>query len=65
MDFNATVVGQILFIVSFVVIFFTVKFARGKTKNLPLTGFYSFLLNLLLPPVGWYFCYYWKKRVKC
>jgi hypothetical protein len=42
MDFNATVVGQILFIVSFVVIFFTVKFARGKTKNLPLTGFYSF-----------------------
>lgn len=47
MDFNATIVGQVVFINFIVMMYLTLKFAKGNTNNLPLVGFYTFLLSFL------------------
>lgn len=62
MNFNATLWGQVLFVLAVIVIFFTVRFAKGKASNLPLVGLYSILLNFIFPPGGWLYCLYWAKR---
>ncbi len=59
MDLNATLWGQIFFVLALVVIFFTVRFARGKANNIPLVSIYAFLLNFVFPPGGWIYCGYW------
>ena len=64
MNIKATFWGQILFVLAVVVIFFTIRFAKGKAENLPLVSFYSFLLNFLFPPGGWFYCYYWSRKRK-
>ncbi|RCU52931.1 hypothetical protein DU002_02920 [Corallincola holothuriorum] len=65
MNINATTFGQIAFVLAIIVFFFTLRFAKRSTaENLPLVGFYSLLLNLLLPPGAWVYCgyWYWKSR---
>lgn len=59
MELNATIWGQVFFVLAVVVIFFTIRFARGKASNMPLVGFYALLLNFLFPPGGWIYCGYW------
>lgn len=59
MELNATIWGQVFFVLAVVVIFFTIRFARGKANNMPLVGFYALLLNVLFPPGGWIYCGYW------
>lgn len=62
MSFNATLFGQFLAVLDVVIIFFTMKFASGKTRDLFGVLIIAVITNLLLPPVGWFFCYYWAKR---
>ena len=62
MDVNATKIGQIIFVLTIIVVFFTLKFAKGKTTNLPLIGFYAILLNVIFAPAGWLFCWYWSTK---
>ena len=62
MNFNATFWGQILFVLAIIVIFFTIKFAKNKTTNVPLVGFYALILNCFIPPAGWVYCFYWYFR---
>ena len=62
MNLNATFWGQVLFILALVVIFFTIKFAKGKADNIGLVAIYAFLLNFLIPPVGWFYCYRWANK---
>ncbi|QFU22032.1 hypothetical protein FS418_09225 [Shewanella sp. YLB-09] len=58
MDFNATTFGQIFFILNLSVIFLTLHFAiKSRSKSLPLVGLYSTILNFILPPLGWYYCF--------
>ncbi|GGI71394.1 hypothetical protein GCM10009332_05870 [Shewanella gelidii] len=64
MVFNGTFWGQVFAVLAVIIIYFTVRFAKGKASNLPLVGFYSFLLNFIFPPGGWLYCLYWAKR-KC
>ena len=52
MNLNATFWGQALFILALVVIFLTIKFAKGKADNIGLVVIYAVLLNFLIPPVG-------------
>ncbi len=40
----------------------TIWFAKGKTRHLSLTALFSFLLNIVLPPAGWYLCWYWSEK---
>lgn len=47
MNLNATSLGQALFILALVVIFFTVKFAKGKANNIGLVAIYAVLFNFL------------------
>lgn len=54
---NATIVGQLLFILDVIFIFLTIYYGRKDTRTLPLTILYAVLLNCLLPPLGWYYCY--------
>jgi len=61
-EWNATLVGEIVFINLLLMLFFTVKFAKGKADNLPLVGFYTVLISLLLMPASWFYCYYWAKK---
>ena len=44
MNINTTVAGQIIFLNFLVMLYLTLKFAKGKSDNLPLVGFYTFLL---------------------
>lgn len=62
MEINATIVGQIGFVLAVVFICLTIKFAKGKADNLPLAGFCSLLFNFLFPPAGWFYCYHWNKK---
>jgi len=62
MNLNATFWGQALFILALVVIFLTIKFAKGKADNIGLVAIYAFLLNFLIPPVGWFYCYRWANK---
>ncbi|QSX38272.1 hypothetical protein [Shewanella sedimentimangrovi] len=65
MNLNATLVGQIAFVLAIIVIYFTLRFAkRGAAENLPLVGFYALLLNFILPPAGWIYCWYWSRKAK-
>ena len=45
MNLNATSLGQALFILALVVIFFTVKFAKGKANNIGLVAIYAVLFK--------------------
>lgn len=62
MDFNATWLGQVILILGIIFTYLTIKFARGKSNNVPLVGFYAVLLNLLFPPGGWIYCVYWNLK---
>jgi len=62
MALNGTLSGQIIFVLTVVVVFFTLKFAKGKTTNLPLMGFYAIVLNLIFAPAGWIYCWYWSTK---
>lgn len=62
MNVNASAVGQILFIHLLVILFLTLKFAKGKSDNLPLVGIYSFLLSILFFPASWLYCWYWARK---
>lgn len=62
MNLNATFWGQALSILALVVIFFTIKFAKGKADNIGLVVIYAVLLNFLIPPVGWFYCYRWANK---
>ncbi|KTG21458.1 hypothetical protein AUR67_07610 [Pseudoalteromonas sp. XI10] len=62
MDFNLTSIGQIIFINFLVMIFLTLKFAKGKADNLALVGFYTFLLSFIFFPASWVFCWYWSRK---
>lgn len=64
MDFNATIVGQVVFINFIVMMYLTLKFAKGNTNNLPLVGFYTFLLSFLFFPASWFYCWYWSRKHK-
>jgi uncharacterized membrane protein len=62
MNINATVAGQIIFINFLVMLYLTLKFAKGKSDNLPLVGFYTFLLSFIFFPASWLYCWYWSKK---
>ncbi|GAB0111865.1 hypothetical protein EU511_08315 [Pseudoalteromonas distincta] len=62
MNINATFAGQIIFINFLVMLYLTLKFAKGKSDNLPLVGFYTFLLSFLFFPASWLYCWYWSKK---
>ena len=62
MGFNLTSIGQIIFINFLVMIFLTLKFAKGKADNLALVGFYTFLLSFIFFPASWVFCWYWSRK---
>tara|TARA_R110002033_G_scaffold60881_3_gene111243 strand:+ start:4414 stop:4611 length:198 start_codon:yes stop_codon:yes gene_type:complete len=62
MNLNATLIGQIIFVLTLVVVFFTLKFAKGKTTNLPLVAFYALVLNIVFAPAGWIYCWYWSTK---
>ncbi|MFT6133149.1 hypothetical protein EGC86_12705 [Shewanella frigidimarina] len=62
MELNGTLIGQIIFVLTLVVVFFTLRFAKGKTTNLPLVGFYALVLNLIFAPAGWIYCWYWSTK---
>jgi len=62
MNLNATSLGQALFILALVDIFFTVKFAKGKADNIGLVAIYAVLFNFLIPPIGWFYCYRWANK---
>ena len=62
MNVTATVIGQIIFINFLFIMCLTLKFAKGKSDNLPLVGFYTFLLSFLFFPASWLYCWYWSKR---
>ena len=64
MNIDATVVGQLLFINFLVMMFLTLKFAKGKADNLPLVAVYTLLINILFFPAGWVYCWYWSKKIK-
>jgi hypothetical protein len=64
MDINATIAGQVIFINFIVMMYLTLKFAKGKTKNLVLVGFYTFLLSFLFFPASWFYCWYWSRKRK-
>ena len=61
-NINATVVGQVIFVNFIVMLYLTLKFAKGKSDNLPLVGFYSFLLSFLFFPASWLYCWYWSRK---
>ena len=62
MNINLTIWGQVSFIIGVIVIFYTIKFAKGKSDNIGVVAIYSFLLNFSIPPFGWYYCYRWAKK---
>gem|GEM_PF-449774 len=62
MSINATIYGQLFFVINIVVIFFTVKQAKGKADNIPLVTFYAILANFLFPPLGWLYLWYWSRK---
>lgn len=62
MNISFTLLGQFYIALVILMTFFTVKFAKGKTENIVWVGFYSLLLNILLPPLGWIYCFYWSTR---
>jgi len=64
MNIDATTVGQFIFINLIVMMFLTLKIARGRADNLPLVGFYSFLLSFLFFPASWFYCWYWSRKQK-
>ncbi|RJF35781.1 hypothetical protein D4741_12500 [Pseudoalteromonas gelatinilytica] len=59
MNINATSVGQIIFINFLIMLYLTLRFAKGKSDNLPLVGLYTFLLSFLFFPASWLYCWYW------
>ncbi|ABV37157.1 conserved hypothetical protein [Shewanella sediminis HAW-EB3] len=64
MNINATIVGQVVFINFLVMMYLTLRFAKGKSDNLPLVGFYTFLLSFLFFPASWLYCWYWSRKSK-
>ncbi|MFZ8199964.1 hypothetical protein ACO1HC_09450 [Alteromonas portus] len=62
MNLNATIWGQVFFILALIVIFFTVKFAKGKASNIGLVAIYAVLFNFFIPPIGWFYCYRWATK---
>ncbi|PKG98095.1 hypothetical protein CXF95_17050 [Paraglaciecola sp. MB-3u-78] len=64
MNINATFAGEVIFINFIVIMYLTLKFAKGKTHNLPLVGFYTFLLSCLFFPASWFYCWYWSRKHK-
>ncbi|GIU23301.1 hypothetical protein TUM4644_16620 [Shewanella colwelliana] len=62
MSINATLIGQIVFVLAIIMIVSTLKFAKGKADNLALVGLYALLLNFTMPPVGWLYCGYWANK---
>ena len=64
MDINATIAGQVIFINFIVMMYLTLKFAKGKANNLTLVGFYIFLLSFLFFPATWFYCWYWSRQHK-
>lgn len=62
MNINATLWGQMYFSLALVVIYLTIRFAKGSANNLALVVFYSCLLNFIFPPGGWLYCFYWFRR---
>ncbi|MCZ4338890.1 hypothetical protein [Shewanella colwelliana] len=62
MSINATLIGQIVFVLAIIMIVSTLKFAKGKADNLALVGLYALLLNSIMPPVGWLYCGYWANK---
>jgi hypothetical protein len=64
MDINATIAGQVIFINFIVMMYLTLKFAKGKANNLALVGFYTFLLSFLFFPATWFYCWYWSRKHK-
>jgi len=62
MNINAAVASQVFLINFIVMMYLTLKFAKGKSDNLPLVGFYAFILSFLFFPAGWIYCWYWSKK---
>ena len=62
MNINATFAGQIIFTNFLVMLYLALKVAKEKSDNLPLVGFYTFLLSFLFFPASWLYCWYWSKR---
>jgi hypothetical protein len=61
-NINATILGQVIFVNFIVMLYLTLKFAKGKSDNLPLVGFYSFLFSFLFFPTSWIYCWYWSRK---
>jgi hypothetical protein len=59
---NLTLTGQVLIVNLIIITYMTLKYAKGNTNNLPLVGFYSVLLNVILFPAGWYYCWRWSEK---
>jgi hypothetical protein len=68
MDINTTFAGEVIsisFFINFIVMMYlTLRFAKGNTNNFPLVGLYTFLLSFLFPPGSWFYCWYWSKKYK-
>ncbi|ABO24976.1 hypothetical protein [Shewanella loihica] len=62
MDLNATVWGQVYLVLALIVIYLTIRYAKGISNNLSLVVFYTCILNVFMPPVGWIYCFYWFRR---
>jgi len=64
MNIDATIFGQLIAVLDLVVISLTVYYAKDDKKKLPLVTVYSFIFNILFPPLGWYYCWKIRKHYK-
>ena len=64
MIINATLIIQVLVVLTILVVSLTLKFAKGKTENLTMVFVISFLLNSIFPPAGWGYCWSWYQKTR-
>ncbi len=62
-NINMTSVGQFALVNLIIMLYLTLRFAKGKTDNLPLVGFYTFLMCLFFFPASWLNCWYWSRKI--